>query len=156
LEPVQSGPLHRAAWVRKVLGWPRRCKLARAFLWGYNDKKAEVGPTSGPPWRLSHSGETSARLTVPRPHKKRGAGGAYTGASECLESTKHEGLAGWSHTCAVGRLVSDDVLHLLRGELAGLGGDQVRERLRPAWIYEGALPFVADIRCTYRDSTYKP
>ena len=28
-------------------------RLARAFLWEYN-YKAEVGPTSGPTWRLSH------------------------------------------------------------------------------------------------------
>jgi hypothetical protein len=37
-----------------VLGWPKRCKLAHAFLSEYSYKGFEVGPTSGPTWRLSH------------------------------------------------------------------------------------------------------
>ena len=36
------------AGARKLLGWPKRCKLAHAFLLKYSYKKAEVGPTSGP------------------------------------------------------------------------------------------------------------
>jgi hypothetical protein len=39
---------------RKVLGRPRRCKLAHAFVWEYSYKRAGVGPTSGPTWRRSH------------------------------------------------------------------------------------------------------
>jgi hypothetical protein len=39
----------------KVLDWPRRCRLARACRWAYiHNLTAEVGPTSGPTWRLSH------------------------------------------------------------------------------------------------------
>jgi hypothetical protein len=34
---------------RQVLGWPKICKLAHAFLWELAPlEKAEVGPTSGP------------------------------------------------------------------------------------------------------------
>jgi hypothetical protein len=38
---------------RKVLGWPKRWKLARSPV-GLQLQKAEVGPTSGPTWWLSH------------------------------------------------------------------------------------------------------
>jgi hypothetical protein len=37
-----------------VLDWPKRCKLAHAFLWEHSYKKTEAGHTSGPTWRLSH------------------------------------------------------------------------------------------------------
>ena len=39
---------------RKLLGWRKRCMLAHAFLWDYSYNKAEVGPSSGATWRLSH------------------------------------------------------------------------------------------------------
>jgi hypothetical protein len=29
---------------RKVLGWPRKCKLAHAFLWEYSYKRLERAP----------------------------------------------------------------------------------------------------------------
>jgi hypothetical protein len=35
-------------------GWPKRCKLAHESLWEIQLEKAEVGPTSGPTWYLSH------------------------------------------------------------------------------------------------------
>jgi hypothetical protein len=44
----------------KVLGWPRRCKLAQKMQVGpcspvrIQLERAAVGPTSGPTWRLSH------------------------------------------------------------------------------------------------------
>jgi hypothetical protein len=31
-----------AGRARKLLGWPKRCKLARAFLWEYSDKKLRL------------------------------------------------------------------------------------------------------------------
>ena len=46
-------PAPRGAPARKALGWPKRWKLAHAFIWEQLEK-AEVGPTSGPTWRRSH------------------------------------------------------------------------------------------------------
>jgi hypothetical protein len=33
--------------VRKVLGWPKRDKLARAFLWGYSNKRLKLAQLLG-------------------------------------------------------------------------------------------------------------
>jgi hypothetical protein len=30
-----------------VLGWPKRCKLARAFLWEYSDKRLKLAQLQG-------------------------------------------------------------------------------------------------------------
>ena len=51
-----------------MLGWPKSCELAHAFMWEYSYilyrvYKAEVGPTSGPTWRLSH---LECDLSIPR------------------------------------------------------------------------------------------
>ena len=43
-----------------MLGWPKICRLAHAFLCKHSYKRAEVGPTSGPTWRLSHFGIADA------------------------------------------------------------------------------------------------
>ena len=45
LHAVQRGEALAAA--RKVLGWPRRCKLAHAFLRGYSDKKLKLAQLLG-------------------------------------------------------------------------------------------------------------
>jgi hypothetical protein len=51
-----------------MLGWPKKCELAHAFLCGYNHRhKAGVGPTCGPPWRLSHSRSQRELMLAPRP-----------------------------------------------------------------------------------------
>jgi hypothetical protein len=38
-----SGRLH----ARKVLGWPKRCKLAHAFLWEHSYKRLKLGQLLG-------------------------------------------------------------------------------------------------------------
>ena len=48
LETVLRAARAHAAGAGNELGWPRRCKLARTFLWEASYKKAGVGPTSGP------------------------------------------------------------------------------------------------------------
>jgi hypothetical protein len=65
---------------RRVLGWPKRCKWAHAFLWEGSFKRLEVGPTSEPtsePFTLlhgapacvqNHSGAAGARRTDLREH----------------------------------------------------------------------------------------
>jgi hypothetical protein len=62
ITPIASWPLsHRppharpSASTRRVLGWPKRCKLVHAFLSvGMPLEKVEVVPTSGPTRRLPH------------------------------------------------------------------------------------------------------
>jgi hypothetical protein len=79
---------------RKVLGWPNRCKLARAFPWDYSYKRLTLAQLLG---------RHRAFLTCSRPSARRRKSGPALG--------------------------------------------------RPVWIYEGALSFVTEICCTYRDST---
>jgi hypothetical protein len=45
----RCGTLHRhgSAIARKVLGWPKRCELAHAFLWGYNDRILKLAQLLG-------------------------------------------------------------------------------------------------------------
>jgi hypothetical protein len=64
----------RPARARKGSGWPKRCKLAHAFLWGYNYKVLKyVGPASGPTWPLSHSlTPRQGRHTNPLWHRAHG------------------------------------------------------------------------------------
>jgi hypothetical protein len=47
---------HRRGWspswpstaaARTLLGWPKRCKLARAFLWEYSDKRLKLAQLLG-------------------------------------------------------------------------------------------------------------
>jgi hypothetical protein len=45
-----TAPPRRVIYVRKKLGWPKRCELAHAFLWEYSNcykrlKLATSGPT---------------------------------------------------------------------------------------------------------------
>ena len=49
MPPVCSGtPSFWLAWpVRKALGWPRRCKLAHAFLWEYSYKRLKLAQLLG-------------------------------------------------------------------------------------------------------------
>jgi hypothetical protein len=37
----------RVALARKVLGWPKRCKLAHAFLWEYSCKRLKMAQLLG-------------------------------------------------------------------------------------------------------------
>jgi hypothetical protein len=37
--PLLPRPLQDDIRAREVLGWPKRCKLARAFLWRYSYKR---------------------------------------------------------------------------------------------------------------------
>jgi hypothetical protein len=41
---------------KRISGWPNRCELARCIPVGIQREKAGFGPSSGPTWRLSHSG----------------------------------------------------------------------------------------------------
>jgi hypothetical protein len=40
-------PRHDRSAARKLLGWPKRCKLARAFLWEYSYKRLELAQLLG-------------------------------------------------------------------------------------------------------------
>ena len=46
----------RATGASKVLGWPKKMQVGPCIPVGTQLSKAEVGPTSGPAWRLSHLG----------------------------------------------------------------------------------------------------
>ena len=46
--PFQTWP------ARKASGWPKRHKLAHAFLWEYSYKRLKLAPISAPTWRRSH------------------------------------------------------------------------------------------------------
>jgi hypothetical protein len=53
-ELVQNFTERARAQARKVLGWPRRCKLAHAFLWEYSYKRLKLAQLLANRWRLSH------------------------------------------------------------------------------------------------------
>jgi hypothetical protein len=43
----RQGGRRGGAGGRTVLGWPKRCKLAHAFLWGYSDKRLKLAQLLG-------------------------------------------------------------------------------------------------------------
>ena len=44
---VEARAVHRLALARKVLGWPKRCQLAHAFLWEYSYKRLQLAQLLG-------------------------------------------------------------------------------------------------------------
>jgi hypothetical protein len=52
---TQRAVLSHPLIARKMLGLPKRCKLAHAFLvWEFSYKRLKLAPISGPTWRISH------------------------------------------------------------------------------------------------------
>ena len=74
--PRRAG-CERLQKVRSVSDWPKRCKLAHAFLRESSCKRHEVGPTSGPTRRLPHL--RGGRERVPRQTMTRAARGVRRG-----------------------------------------------------------------------------
>ena len=56
LQSTSSSSLHLVA--RQMLGWPKRCKLAHAFLWAYSDQRLKMAQPLGQLGVLLTSGET--------------------------------------------------------------------------------------------------
>jgi hypothetical protein len=58
---------------RKVSGWPKRCKLAHAFLWECSDKRLKLAQLLGQPGvSLTRGAESAAALGCPAPTRPRG------------------------------------------------------------------------------------
>jgi hypothetical protein len=61
-----AGPDRRGggAYAGRVFGWPKNTQVGPRIPVGLQLEKAEVGPTPGPTWHLSHSGATLSFYTV--------------------------------------------------------------------------------------------
>jgi hypothetical protein len=72
-----------------VLGWPKKMQVGPCIPVGMQLQKAEVGPTSGPTLRLSHSrGCAEPRATAAFAHPSRAAAEEQAGAEqECAEQS---------------------------------------------------------------------
>jgi hypothetical protein len=44
---LRAGSSHSAARARKLLGWPKRCRLAHAFLWEHSYKRLQLAQLLG-------------------------------------------------------------------------------------------------------------
>jgi hypothetical protein len=85
--PSTHAPTLPRAYARKVIGGPKRCRLPVHFC-GKTVQNAEVGPTSGPTWRLSHSSRGSYAVGIADATRLRG------GAVEACEFFLPGGPAG--------------------------------------------------------------
>jgi hypothetical protein len=63
VERAASHGRHELAAARKMLGWPKRCKLAHAFLWEYSCRRLTVAQLLG---------QLGVFLTCGRPRRARG------------------------------------------------------------------------------------